>query len=126
MNLKRFDDIWVRRGPWKYLLDGAFSTRTAWLLEPYAGEPGNYGIADGVAELADRAVALSILKARQAAFHAIGGRTVRELINTIERYSRRYRSAAELRFRIEHAQRIAPGGGGPSVIRIGYARRGEL
>jgi predicted amidohydrolase YtcJ len=37
MRLKRFDDLWVRRGPWKYLLDGTFSTRTAWLLEPYAG-----------------------------------------------------------------------------------------
>jgi predicted amidohydrolase YtcJ len=108
MSLNRFDDLWVRRGPWKYLLDGTFSTRTAWLLETYAGEPGNYGIADGVAELADRAVGLSILKARQAAFHAIGDRTVRELVNTIERYSRRYHNAAELRFRIEHAQLIDP------------------
>ena len=108
MSLKRFDDLWVRRGPWKYLLDGTFSTRTAWLLEAYAGEPGNYGIADGVAELADRAVGLSLRRRRQAVFHAIGDRTVRELVNTIEGYSRRYNNAAQLRFRIEHAQLIDP------------------
>jgi predicted amidohydrolase YtcJ len=108
MSLMRFDDLWVRRGPWKYLLDGTFSTRTAWLLEPYAGEPGNYGIAGGVAELTDRAVGLSIRRRRQAAFHAIGDRTIRELINTIEKYSRRYENVAKLRLRIEHAQLIDP------------------
>ena len=108
MSLKRFDDVWVRRGPWKYLLDGTFSTRTAWLLEAYAGEPGNRGIADGVSELADRAVGLSILKARQAVFHAIGDRTVRELVDTIERYSSGNHIAAQLRLRIEHAQLIDP------------------
>jgi hypothetical protein len=108
MNLKRFDDVWVRRGPWKYLLDGTFSTRTAWLLEAYAGDPGNRGIADGVSELADRAVGLSILKARQAVFHAIGDRTVRELVDTVERYSRGNHNAARLRLRIEHAQLIDP------------------
>jgi hypothetical protein len=109
MGLNRFDGLWVRRGPWKYLLDGTFSTRTAWLLEAYAGEPENYGIADGVAELADRAVDLSLRRGRQAVFHAIGDRTVRELVNTIDRYSQRYPHAAKLRFRIEHAQLIDPG-----------------
>jgi predicted amidohydrolase YtcJ len=108
MGLKRFDDRWVRRGPWKYLLDGTFSTRTAWLLEPYAGQPGNCGIAKGVAELTERAVSLSIRRRRQAAFHAIGDRTVRELINTIEGYSRLYENLSELRLRIEHAQLIDP------------------
>jgi predicted amidohydrolase YtcJ len=108
MGLKRFDDLWVRRGPWKYLLDGTFSTRTAWLLEPYAGEFGNYGIATGVEELTERAVSLSMRRRRQAAFHAIGDRTIRELVNTIERYSRLYKNVADLRLRIEHAQLIDP------------------
>jgi predicted amidohydrolase YtcJ len=108
MSLKRFDNLWVRRGPWKYLLDGTFSTRTAWLLEAYNGQPGNYGIAQGVAELTDRAVRLSIRRRRQAAFHAIGDRTVRELVNAIERHSRRGEDVAALRLRIEHAQLIDP------------------
>lgn len=108
MGLNRFDKRWVRRGLWKYLLDGTFSTRTAWLLEEYAGEPGNFGTASGVLRNIERYVGLSIRRRRQAAFHAIGDRTVRELVNTIEGYTQRYRHAAQLRLRIEHAQLIDP------------------
>jgi len=108
MRLKRFDELWVRRGLWKYILDGTFSTRTAWLLEPYAGEPGNYGIATGVPDNIERYLGLSVRKNRQAAFHAIGDRTIRELLNTVERLSRHHPGAADLRLRIEHAQLIDP------------------
>jgi predicted amidohydrolase YtcJ len=108
MHLKRFDDLWVRRGLWKYILDGTFSTRTAWLLEPYVGESGNYGIATGVADSIERYLGLSIRKRRQAAFHAIGDRTIRELINAVERHTRRQEEIADLRLRIEHAQLIDP------------------
>ena len=54
MRLKRSDGSWIARGLWKYLLDGTFSTRTAWLLQPYAGEPENFGIETGVLEKMER------------------------------------------------------------------------
>ncbi|UCF95913.1 MAG: amidohydrolase [Spirochaetaceae bacterium] len=112
MRLHHFDDLWVRRGLWKHIVDGTFSTRTAWLLEPYAGADGeapeNYGIATGVAENIQRYLSRSVRKRRQAAFHAIGDRTTRELINTVETLSRRYKGIADLRLRIEHAQLIDP------------------
>lgn len=107
MRLKRFDGSWVARGLWKYLLDGTFSTRTAWLLQPYAGEPENYGIETGVREKMERFIELSIRRRRQAAFHAIGDRTIHELVNTIERLSLSCSGVADLRLRIEHAQLIA-------------------
>jgi predicted amidohydrolase YtcJ len=108
MRLKTFDESWVVRGLWKYLLDGTFSTRTAWLLQPYVGEPENYGIETGVLEKVDRFVGKSIRRRRQAAFHAIGDRTIHELVNTIERLSVSCSGAADLRLRIEHAQLIDP------------------
>jgi predicted amidohydrolase YtcJ len=114
MRLKSFDDTWVRRGLWKYFLDGTFSTRTAWLLEPYAAEgtyaeqPSNYGISTGVKEKVKRYLGLSLRKGRQAAFHAIGDRTIREFLDSVEQYSRSYPRLAELRLRIEHAQLIDP------------------
>jgi predicted amidohydrolase YtcJ len=107
MRLKRFDGSWVARGLWKYLLDGTFSTRTAWLLQPYVGETENYGIETGILEKMDRFLKLSIRRRRQAAFHAIGDRTTHELVNTIERLSLNYSGVTDLRLRIEHAQLIA-------------------
>lgn len=43
MGLVRYDPPWIRRGPWKYFIDGAFSTRNAWLTEPFLGDEGNCG-----------------------------------------------------------------------------------
>jgi predicted amidohydrolase YtcJ len=108
MQLERYDAGWIRRGPWKYLLDGTFSTRTAWLGEPYAGEPENFGIQTGVREKIHRFVTASVRWRRQAAFHAIGDRTIRELLDAIEEKQKRHPWIGQLRLRIEHAQLIAP------------------
>jgi predicted amidohydrolase YtcJ len=108
MRLKSFDDSWVVKGPWKYILDGTFSTRTAWLLEPYEGESGNCGIAAGVTEKIRRYAGRSIRRGRQAAFHAIGDRTIRELIDFVQGFARRRGGVEDLRLRIEHAQLIDP------------------
>jgi predicted amidohydrolase YtcJ len=108
MRLKRFDDSWVTRGLWKYFLDGTFSTRSAWLLEHYAGEPDNSGISTGVRENIDRYLELSFRRRRQAAFHAIGDRTTRELLDGVRRLQAFYPNARNRRLRIEHAQLIDP------------------
>jgi predicted amidohydrolase YtcJ len=107
MQLCRFDHRWVRRGPWKYLLDGTFSTRTAWLLEPYADEPGNRGQPGVMLGQIDAILATAARRRRQLAFHAIGDRTIRELLDAVERAGGA--GLGPLRLRIEHAQLIHPG-----------------
>ncbi len=104
-----YDPLWVRRGPWKYFMDGTFSTRSAWMTEPYRGEPDNFGTPTWSLEAAERAVRVAARRGRQLAFHAIGDRAVHELLNCIERVSRRFPRVRELRLRVEHAQMILPG-----------------
>jgi predicted amidohydrolase YtcJ len=108
MRLQRFDRRYVRRGPWKYLLDGTFSTRTAWLLEPYAGEPENYGHAAEILGGLERILLRMARRRRQGAFHAIGDRTIREFLNVVERLAERNPRLRRLRLRLEHAQLIDP------------------
>ena len=43
MDLSPYNPLWIRRGPEKYIVDGAFSPHTAWMLAPYESEPGNTG-----------------------------------------------------------------------------------
>lgn len=106
MRFARYDDTWVRRGPWKYFLDGSFTTRTAWLREPYEDEPQSTGAgmsADDLEKILDRLAARRI----QAAFHAIGDRAIHQFLNVLETVSTRHPAARRLRFRIEHGQLIA-------------------
>lgn len=107
-DLRRFDRYWFRRGPWKYFLDGTFTTRTAWLLEPYPGEPDNYGTPVLRGEELDRVLIRAARKKRQAAFHAIGDGAIHEFLDRLERLAPRYPILPELRLRLEHAQLIDP------------------
>ncbi|MFP4373300.1 MAG: amidohydrolase [Spirochaetaceae bacterium] len=105
MEGKEFHPLHVERGPLKYFLDGAFSSRTAWLTEPYAGEPGNFGAgipADDIVRFLEPAVRSH----RQVASHAIGDRAIREYLDAAERLVGRYPHLREMRIRIEHGQLI--------------------
>jgi predicted amidohydrolase YtcJ len=108
MQLQSYDRRYVRRGLWKYLLDGTFSTRTAWLLEPYAGEPDNCGQAAGILKRLDLILSRLARLGRQATFHAIGDRTIREFLDAVQRLEARSPRARDLRLRLEHAQLIDP------------------
>jgi len=108
MQLQRFDEYWVRRGPRKYFLDGTFSTRSAWLLEPYADEPNNCGKQGVTAGELERILSTAARRRRRTAFHAIGDRAVREFLDALERVQARFPGARELRPRLEHAQLIDP------------------
>jgi predicted amidohydrolase YtcJ len=105
MKFSRFDDQWYHRGPWKYFLDGTFSTRTAWLTEPYSDEQENYGKGRSKSEIA-KILLRNVKKRRQAAFHAIGDRTIREFIDAVEEIGKRFPRVKEMRYRLEHAQLI--------------------
>jgi predicted amidohydrolase YtcJ len=108
MSLARYDRQWVRRGPWKYFLDGTFSTRTAWLLEPYRDEPRNYGRPAMTAEKLAAVLRRSAALGRQSVFHAIGDRAIRGLADAVEEAWGRYPVLDSLRLRVEHGQLIDP------------------
>ncbi len=108
MRLAPYRSGWVMPGPHKYFLDGAFSTRTAWLIEPYAGEPQNYGTPVLHGGALRSVLRTTARRGRQAAFHAIGDRAVREFLDAVEEVAEEYPRISELRLRLEHAQLIDP------------------
>ncbi len=99
----------VTKGAEKYFLDGAFSTHTAHLLEPYEREPENRGtVILGYPKL-DRVIASLFLRRRQGAFHAIGDGAVHAFLNAIERIQNGRvgnKPARALRHRLEHCQLV--------------------
>lgn len=103
--LRRFNRDWYDLGPTKFFLDGAFSSRSAWLTEPYADEPDNTGSGRD-SETIERLLAREVRRRRQCAHHSIGDRATAELCDAVERMRERYPSVTELRLRIEHGQII--------------------
>ena len=89
------------------LVDGALGTHTAWFLKPYADLPGSTGL--NVVPLADvRQIAeLALRYNYQLAVHAIGDRANHETLNTFAAIFKVHH-ASGLRWRIEHAQHLAP------------------
>jgi predicted amidohydrolase YtcJ len=104
MGLARYDRAWVRRGPWKYLMDGTFSTHTAWMLEPYAGEPENFGKPNGTPADLRRILRQAAWARKQVAFHAIGDRMIRGILDAVQEARARRPAVGRLRLRLEHAQ----------------------
>jgi predicted amidohydrolase YtcJ len=92
----------------KLMVDGALGSRGAALLEPYADEPGNIGLLVlDAAQLYARTRAAAAA-GFQVATHAIGDRGNRVVLDVFERVLREVPGAQGLRFRIEHAQVLAP------------------
>ncbi|RCK77454.1 MAG: Exoenzymes regulatory protein AepA precursor [Ignavibacteriae bacterium] len=91
----------------KMYADGALGSRGAALIEEYSDDPGNRGltllsdsIMEGVAQSA-------INNGFQICVHAIGDRANHIVLNLFEKIIARY-GESDYRFRIEHAQVIAP------------------
>ncbi len=89
--------------------DGALGSRGAWLLEPYADDPGNTGL-NTVPMTRIRAVAdTALMYGYQLCTHAIGDRANREVLDVYEAALAANPDAArDARFRIEHAQILHP------------------
>jgi predicted amidohydrolase YtcJ len=102
-----FGDEWIRLGALKIFSDGSLGARSALMVEPYAGEPANYGIAVESAEQ----LKLQVEKAARAGLavhiHAIGDQANRNVLDAIEA-TRRAGIGLHLRHRIEHAQVLQP------------------
>jgi predicted amidohydrolase YtcJ len=92
-------------GPVKIFADGTLGSQSAAMLEPFARQPGNLGIAihsrDELIELVGRAVAAGFW----CAIHAIGDRANRWVLDAYEAHRRASRLQGA-RHRIEHVQVI--------------------
>ncbi|MDH4209636.1 MAG: amidohydrolase [Anaerolineae bacterium] len=97
-------DATLRVSGVKVFTDGTMGSGTAWMLEPYADNPGNYGLAitprDQLLDIARRAeqAGLSLI------VHAIGDRAVHEVLDVLAEVGPNPRPG--LRHRIEHVQII--------------------
>jgi predicted amidohydrolase YtcJ len=101
-------DEWLRLGHLKLFADGALGSRTAWMAEPYEGEPENRGVAihppDRLRDLIERAARAGLAPA----IHAIGDRANQEVLNIYEVGRREGWLPPALRPRVEHAQVLLP------------------
>ncbi len=105
-----FGDDMLRIGGVKTFADGALGPRTAWMIDPFDGEPENTGICltDPEQMMAD--VSRASAAGLPSTIHAIGDRAVHHVLNVYEavREEERARGVPPMRHRIEHVQLIAP------------------
>jgi predicted amidohydrolase YtcJ len=91
----------------KILADGALGSQTAAMLEPYCGQPDNYGIMavpkPKLLALAERAVAAGF----SLAVHAIGDKANREVLDVFEQV-RATEPGRKAVLRVEHVQVLRP------------------
>jgi predicted amidohydrolase YtcJ len=98
----------------KRQIDGALGSNGAWLLEPYADLPRSTGLALEQPSSLQQVAALALKHGYQLATHAIGDRANREVLDVYERATASVADRKALRWRIEHAQHVAP----PDVARF--------
>jgi hypothetical protein len=91
----------LRLGPYKLILDGAGSSGSAAMKEPYPGEPNNYGMLNISQVEFDQRIEAAHRAGYQIAVHAIGDRAI-EMV--LESYSKALARDPRLnhRHRIEH------------------------
>jgi len=87
----------------KTFADGALGSRGAFLLEPYADDPGNKGLQTLKVEDLDRVCAVAAARGFQVNSHAIGDAALRLVLDVYERH---LKPGNSLRWRIEHAQLV--------------------
>jgi len=97
----------LRIGGVKIFSDGALGARTAYMLKPFEGEPGNCGLPMATPEHLREVVGKASRAGIAAFVHAIGDRANREVLDAVEA-SRRAGEGSGLRHRIEHAQIVDP------------------
>jgi predicted amidohydrolase YtcJ len=102
-----FGDDWIRIGALKIFSDGSLGARTALMIEPYEGEPDNFGIAVTSAEQLKAQVGKAARAGIAVHIHAIGDRANSNVLDAIEA-TRRAGIGLHLRHRIEHAQVLHP------------------
>ena len=100
-------DAWLRIGALKGFADGSLGSHTAAFREPFTDQPADRGFfvtpPDTLYEWTKGADAAGL----HVLVHAIGDRAIRAQLDVFERVAREH-GARDRRFRIEHAQHVAP------------------
>jgi len=99
---------WIHLGGVKAFLDGSLGSSSALFHEPYEGDPGNYGLqVTDMDSLLNRTLE-SDKSGLQVAIHAIGDKANDMLLDMVDKVVD-LNGVKDRRFRIEHAQHLAPG-----------------
>lgn len=93
--------LWLTIGPVKIFSDGALSTRTAALREPYAGDGADRGILLWPDEILASMIGRAHAAGWQIATHALGDRAVAAVVEAYQRALQAH-PRADHRHRIEH------------------------
>jgi predicted amidohydrolase YtcJ len=100
-------DEWLRVGALKGFVDGSLGSHTAAFHEPFKDAPKDRGLLVNPPESLYRWISGADNAGLQVMVHAIGDRANGLLLDTYERVQKE-NGARDRRFRIEHAQHLAP------------------
>ena len=107
------NDPLLHTGMLKGFMDGSLGSRTAAMISAYADEPGNSGIPRYEQNKLDALTRERFQAGFQIGFHAIGDRGVEMALNAFSAALKDLKidpkTKPDFRFRIEHAQVLAPG-----------------
>lgn len=99
---------WLYLGGVKAFLDGSLGSNSALFYEPYADDPENCGLQVMDVDSLTNMTSLSDMSGLQVAIHAIGDKA-NDLILDVYESVASMNGVRDRRFRIEHAQHLAPG-----------------
>lgn len=98
---------WLRIGGLKGYVDGSLGSHTAAFLEPFSDTPADRGLLVNTEEDLEKWTTGADRAGLQVVVHAIGDRAIRTQLDVYERVAKA-NGPRDRRFRIEHAQHIAP------------------
>ncbi|MEM7112579.1 MAG: amidohydrolase family protein [Chloroflexota bacterium] len=90
-----FGDDWLRIGGVKIFADGALGPRTALMVEPYEGEPNNYGMAVKDKEEMQAIASAASANGLSVTVHAIGDRANHDILDVYEQVRKEERQRLE-------------------------------
>ena len=100
-------DAWLRIGALKGFVDGSLGSHTAAMLQPFTDAPSDTGLLVNTLDDLYRWTSGADKAGLNVMVHAIGDRAIRDQLDIFERVAKE-NGARDRRFRIEHAQHIAP------------------
>ena len=100
-------DSWLRIGGLKGFVDGSLGSHTAAMMQPFTDAPGDTGLLVNTPENLYAWTSAADRSNLHVIVHAIGDRAINLQLNIFERVERE-NGPRDRRFRIEHAQHIAP------------------
>src|SRR5215204_5220008 len=100
-------DAWLRIGALKGFVDGSLGSHTAAMLQPFTDAPRDTGLFVSTPDNLYAWTSSADKAGLQLIVHAIGDRAIRTQLDVFERVAKE-NGPRDRRFRIEHAQHIAP------------------